>query len=75
MSNPEKAALNGSDSGNMSSDFRSTDAAFDSKRILPEAKEGIVSSGNAGTQGQTGASATRTTRGQAGEGTEDHYKK
>ena len=75
MNDADKTNLNGSNSGNISSNFRSTDAGLNSHRILPEAKEGTVTTGNAGVQGQSGTAATRTARGQAGEGIDDHYKK
>ena len=73
--NADKTNLGGSNSGNTSSEFRSTDAASSAGRVLLEAQGVTVKSGNAGTQGQTGATGTRTTSGQAGEGVNDHYKK
>ena len=71
----DKSALGGSNSGNLSSDFQSTDAASSGQNILPEAQGGTVTSGNAGTQGQTGTSTLKTTSGQASEGISNHYKK
>ena len=38
----DKSALGGSNSGNLSSDFQSTDAASSGQNILPEAQGGTV---------------------------------
>ncbi|CAF1227970.1 unnamed protein product [Rotaria sordida] len=72
----DKAVLTGSTSGQSSSDFRSTDAksAYPGQ-VLPEANDSSATSGNSGTQGQTGTSTNKTTPGQAGEGIPDRYKK
>lgn len=71
-----KIILTGSKSGQTSSDFRSTNIMDTNPgRILPNAKNPIQSSGNAGTQGQTGTSTNKTTQGQVSEGLVDHYKK
>lgn len=72
MNDAEKSNLNGSNSGNISSNFRSTDAGLNSHRILSGAIEGTAIIGNADVQDQSCTAATQIASEQAGEGIDDH---